>query len=93
MRRDRRLCPRARSAAPETVGRRNISRATFSFLRRPDKLSALAKDAGKIAGELKDVPKEFKEGLVESGVELNSSRTLDAKKDKVDDAVDTKKTE
>ena len=78
MRRDRRLCPRARSAAPETVGRRNISRATFSFLRRPDKLSALAKDAGKIAGELKDVPKEFKEGL--DSVEPSSSKSLAAEK-------------
>ena len=37
--------------------------------RRPEKLGSLAKDFGKIAGELKDVPKEFKEGLEEAGVE------------------------
>ena len=36
-----------------------------AFLLGPDKLASLGKDAGKIAGELKEVPKEFQAGLAE----------------------------
>jgi sec-independent protein translocase protein TatA len=36
-----------------------------AFLLGPQKLAELGKDAGKIAGELKEVPKEFQEGLKE----------------------------
>lgn len=36
-----------------------------AFLLGPDKLASLGKDAGKIAGELKEVPKEFQRGLEE----------------------------
>mmetsp|Transcript_21581 Transcript_21581/g.26715 ORF Transcript_21581/g.26715 Transcript_21581/m.26715 type:complete len:181 (+) Transcript_21581:148-690(+) len=36
-----------------------------AFLLGPEKLADLGKDAGKIAGELKDVPKEFQKGLEE----------------------------
>lgn len=36
------------------------------FILGPEKLTSLAKDFGKIAGELKDVPKEFAEGMKES---------------------------
>lgn len=36
-----------------------------AFLLGPEKLASLGKDAGKIAGELKEVPKEFQEGLKE----------------------------
>lgn len=36
-----------------------------AFLLGPQKLAELGKDAGKIAGELKDVPKEFQKGLEE----------------------------
>ena len=46
--------------------------------RRPEKLTVMAKDFGKIAGELKDVPKEFKEGL--DSVEPSSSKSLAAEK-------------
>ena len=44
----------------------------------PDKLASMAKDFGKVAGELKDVPKEFKEGL--DSVEPSSSKSLAAEK-------------
>jgi sec-independent protein translocase protein TatA len=36
-----------------------------AFVLGPEKLAALGKDAGKIAGELKEVPKEFQKGLDE----------------------------
>ena len=36
-----------------------------AFLLGPQKLAELGKDAGKIAGELKEVPKEFSKGLEE----------------------------
>lgn len=36
-----------------------------AFLLGPQKLAELGKDAGKIAGELKEVPKEFQKGLSE----------------------------
>jgi sec-independent protein translocase protein TatA len=36
-----------------------------AFLLGPQKLAELGRDAGKIAGELKEVPKEFQEGLKE----------------------------
>ncbi|OEU13217.1 hypothetical protein FRACYDRAFT_269727 [Fragilariopsis cylindrus CCMP1102] len=36
-----------------------------AFLLGPDKLAEFGKDAGKIAGELKEVPKEFQAGMAE----------------------------
>lgn len=36
-----------------------------AFLLGPQKLAELGKDAGKIAGELKEVPKEFQKGMTE----------------------------
>jgi sec-independent protein translocase protein TatA len=36
-----------------------------AFLLGPQKIAELGKDAGKIAGELKEVPKEFQKGLSE----------------------------
>lgn len=36
-----------------------------AFLLGPEKLASLGKDAGKIAGELKEVPVEFQKGLEE----------------------------
>mmetsp|Transcript_18223 Transcript_18223/g.27554 ORF Transcript_18223/g.27554 Transcript_18223/m.27554 type:complete len:138 (+) Transcript_18223:54-467(+) len=36
-----------------------------AFLLGPSKLAELGKDAGKIAGELKEVPKEFQKGMAE----------------------------
>jgi sec-independent protein translocase protein TatA len=40
-----------------------------AFLLGPQKLAELGKDAGKIAGELKEVPKEFQKGLAEGEAE------------------------
>ena len=45
--------------------------------RRPEKLGSMAKDFGKVAGELKDVPKEFKEGL-DSVEPASSKKAIDA---------------
>ena len=36
-----------------------------AFLLGPQKLAEFGKDAGKIAGELKEVPKEFQKGMAE----------------------------
>mmetsp|Transcript_5089 Transcript_5089/g.13048 ORF Transcript_5089/g.13048 Transcript_5089/m.13048 type:complete len:119 (+) Transcript_5089:44-400(+) len=36
------------------------------FILGPEKLASMAKDFGRIAGELKEVPKEFAEGVKES---------------------------
>jgi sec-independent protein translocase protein TatA len=47
-----------------------------AFLLGPSKLSEFSKDLGKIAGELKDVPKEFQKGLQEGEAE---SRAINAK--------------
>ena len=47
-----------------------------AFLLGPQKLAELGKDAGKIAGELKEVPKEFQAGLKEGeqrAMEIKSS--------------------
>jgi sec-independent protein translocase protein TatA len=51
--------------APEVA----IILVAAAFLLGPQKLAELGKDAGKIAGELKEVPKEFQKGLTE-GEEL-----------------------
>jgi sec-independent protein translocase protein TatA len=47
--------------APELV----IIAVAAAFLLGPQKIAELGKDAGKIAGELKEVPKEFQLGLKE----------------------------
>ena len=53
--------------APELV----VILGLGAFVLGPDKLASMAKDFGKVAGELKDVPKEFKEGLEEAGVDTS----------------------
>merc|ERR1719464_211355 len=52
-----------------------------AFLLGPDKLASMGKDAGKIAGELKEVPKEFQAGMAEG--EANA-KAMKAKAEKVD---------
>ncbi len=47
--------------APELV----VIAIAAAFLLGPQKLAELGKDAGKIAGELKEVPKEFQAGMAE----------------------------
>jgi len=59
-----------------------------AFVLGPQKLAELGKDAGKIAGELKEVPKEFAKGLEEGEAEalvtkrkiLNEDVEVDATK-------------
>ena len=58
--------------APELV----VILGLGSFVLGPDKLASMAKDFGKVAGELKDVPKEFKEGL-EEGEAAKAARMLE----------------
>ena len=53
-----------------------------AFLLGPQKLAELGKDAGKIAGELKEVPKEFQKGMAEGEMEANKA----LKADKVEDS-------
>ena len=58
--------------APELV----VILGLGAFVLGPDKLASMAKDFGKVAGELKDVPKEFKEGL-EEGEAAKAARVLE----------------
>lgn len=51
-----------------------------AFLLGPQKLAELGKDAGKIAGELKEVPKEFQKGL-EEGEKAAKENMLDKGKE------------
>ena len=67
--------------APELV----VILGLGAFVLGPDKLASMAKDFGKVAGELKDVPKEFKEGL-EEGEAAKATRLAPA--DEKEDAVD-----
>lgn len=57
-----------------------------AFLLGPSKLAELGKDAGKIAGELKEVPKEFQKGMAEGEIEatnaLKDSAPAEADKEK-----------
>jgi sec-independent protein translocase protein TatA len=45
-----------------------------AFLLGPEKLAELGKDAGKIAGELKEVPKEFQAGMKEGEAQAKASK-------------------
>ena len=62
-----------RPGAPELV----VILGLGAFVLGPDKLASMAKDFGKVAGELKDVPKEFKEGL-EEGEAAKAARILES---------------
>jgi sec-independent protein translocase protein TatA len=59
-----------------------------AFLLGPDKLASIGKDAGKIAGELKEVPKEFQAGLAEGEASAKKMK----EKDQVDAEVVKKDT-
>ena len=47
------------------------------FVLGPEKLGSLARDFGKVAGELKEVPKEFQEGLSEGEAETKKLKAMD----------------
>ena len=49
-----------------------------AFLLGPQKLAEFGKDAGKIAGELKEVPKEFQKGLAEGEESAKAMKSDDA---------------
>lgn len=54
------------------------------FILGPEKLMSMARDFGKIAGELKEVPKEFAEGIKETeGKKVSAVETAPAEEDKV----------
>jgi len=56
--------------APEII----VILIAAAFILGPQKLSELSKDAGKIAGELKEVPKEFQKGMDEGEANFKASR-------------------
>jgi sec-independent protein translocase protein TatA len=61
-----------------------------AFVLGPEKLASLGKDAGKIAGELKEVPKEFQKGLSEGEIQAKSMTTkniADAEQEKAEKEV------
>eukprot|EP00904_Undaria_pinnatifida_P004738 jgi/Undpi1/14265/HiC_scaffold_9.g03914.m1 len=69
--------------APEIA----VCLAVAALILGPDKLAGVAKDVGKMAGELKDVPKEFQAGIEEgeakaaktvSEIESKSAPVMDA---------------
>jgi sec-independent protein translocase protein TatA len=57
-----------------------------AFLLGPEKLAELGKDAGKIAGELKEVPKEFQKGLDEGEKSAKSMKKVEAPKGEIAEA-------
>lgn len=63
-----------------------------AFLLGPQKLAELGKDAGKIAGELKEVPKEFQAGLKEGEQRAMEMKSSDEEKVQVVEAVKEEKT-
>ncbi len=56
-----------------------------AFLLGPDKLASLGKDAGKIAGELKEVPKEFQAGMAEGEAQAKAMKEQTAETEIVKD--------
>ena len=57
-----------------------------AFLLGPDKLASLGKDAGKIAGELKEVPKEFQRGMEEGEAQAKAIKAKSESESPVKDA-------
>lgn len=55
-----------------------------AFLLGPDKLAEMGKDAGKIAGELKEVPKEFQAGMAEGEAQAKAIKKKDEKIEKIE---------
>eukprot|EP00538_Stauroneis_constricta_P013707 CAMPEP_0119551872 /NCGR_PEP_ID=MMETSP1352-20130426/5004_1 /TAXON_ID=265584 /ORGANISM="Stauroneis constricta, Strain CCMP1120" /LENGTH=143 /DNA_ID=CAMNT_0007597993 /DNA_START=101 /DNA_END=532 /DNA_ORIENTATION=- len=54
-----------------------------AFLLGPEKLASLGKDAGKIAGELKEVPKEFQAGMAEGEAQAAAIKAKDTEPESV----------
>jgi sec-independent protein translocase protein TatA len=64
-----------------------------AFLLGPDKLAEFGKDAGKIAGELKEVPKEFQAGMAEGEANAKKMKLDEAEVVKVEKDTTTTTTE
>jgi sec-independent protein translocase protein TatA len=64
-----------------------------AFLLGPDKLAEFGKDAGKIAGELKEVPKEFQAGMAEGEANAKKMKAEEAEVVKVEKDTTTTTTE
>jgi sec-independent protein translocase protein TatA len=66
-----------------------------AFILGPQKLAELGKDAGKIAGELKEVPKEFQKGLAEGEMAAKQMKAaevvMEKEPEKAPEAVDAEK--
>merc|ERR1719506_2351689 len=56
-----------------------------AFLLGPSKLAEFSKDLGKVAGELKEVPKEFQKGIAEGEKEAKAIKANEMKPEKVED--------
>ncbi|GKY96322.1 hypothetical protein MPSEU_000591900 [Mayamaea pseudoterrestris] len=56
--------------APEIA----IIAVAAAFLLGPQKIAEMGRDAGKMAGELKDVPKEFQKGLEEGEIQARATK-------------------
>jgi sec-independent protein translocase protein TatA len=61
-----------------------------AFILGPQKLAELGKDAGKIAGELKEVPKEFQKGLAEGEMSAKQMKAAEVV-EKAPEVVDAEK--
>jgi sec-independent protein translocase protein TatA len=57
-----------------------------AFILGPDKLADFAKDAGKVAGELKEVPKEFQAGIQEGEMAALEQKKRAQQEESVQDA-------
>jgi sec-independent protein translocase protein TatA len=65
---------------PAEVG---IILVVAAFILGPEKLAEFGKDAGKIAGELKEVPKEFQAGMAEGEAQAKVIKIKSDAEDKV----------
>ncbi|GMI31161.1 hypothetical protein TeGR_g5496 [Tetraparma gracilis] len=72
--------------APEVA----IIGVAAAFLLGPSKLAEFSKDLGKVAGELKEVPKEFQKGIREGEIE---SKAVKAKIVREEEAAEAEKVE
>eukprot|EP00591_Stephanopyxis_turris_P004348 CAMPEP_0195519396 /NCGR_PEP_ID=MMETSP0794_2-20130614/14673_1 /TAXON_ID=515487 /ORGANISM="Stephanopyxis turris, Strain CCMP 815" /LENGTH=71 /DNA_ID=CAMNT_0040648535 /DNA_START=371 /DNA_END=586 /DNA_ORIENTATION=+ len=52
-----------------------------AFVLGPEKLASLGRDAGKMAGELKEVPKEFQKGIEEGEAEARAIKAKSMEKE------------
>jgi sec-independent protein translocase protein TatA len=61
-----------------------------AFLLGPEKLAEFGRDAGKVAGELKEVPKEFQKGLEEGEAQAKTMKATSLEAETVEEATPKK---